>query len=189
MTTATATITDWVRATRCPGSYVEVEMTDAEPDQYDADRFRGNVVCPECGRSTTLNSFKTLNHVPGHADLNARPADLLRAAAQHSINGSRGPVSMLYLGMGTGPGDLYWARDRNHTAFEGLDDDTIVTLMRLLARYKRYYRLATEVWPGWVEWNRTHWADNSVESNQVATDGSERTRRVTLTAPHGDACF
>jgi hypothetical protein len=185
----TATITDWVRATRCPGSYVEVEMTDVAPDELSPGRVHGNIVCPECGRSTRLNSFKTLNHVAGHADSDARPADLLRAAAQHSINGGRGPVSMLYLGHTADAGGLYWARQQAITAFEGLDDLGLANLMVLLGRYKRYYRLATEVWPGWVEWNRTYWADNSVESNQVATDGSEHTRRVTVTAPHGDACF
>lgn len=187
--TSVTTITDWVRATRCPGSYGEYELDPTTLD--DAGWYHGIVVCPVCGVTASGNygSQRTTINVPGHADQHARDADLLRAAAQHSINDGRGPVSMLYLSHDTSPGGIYWARQRASTAFERLDDERVVRLMTLLARYKRLHRLVTEVWPGWVEWNRIHWADNSIDSNQVATDGSDRVRHVQVLAPGGDRCF
>jgi len=48
----------------------------------------------------------------------------------------------------------------------------------LLRRYLDFCRHMTEVAPGWVPTSCVHWADNSIEVTDTATDGRSRIRTV-----------
>lgn len=66
----------------------------------------------------------------------------------------------------------------------------VATFERVAALSKRYHafvRYCREVAPQWVEVDRIHWADNSIEAVQVDKDGNQR--RVMVAAPSGDRCF
>lgn len=110
-----------------------------------------------------------------------RYAPLIRKAAARGQYGHRRTPATFYMGTDYCGYHHSWNRDLFPTHAEW------IAAARVLERYQRFYRHVTEVAPGWVDGERVHYMDNSVEVVQTARDG--RTRRVQVVAPHGDVCF
>lgn len=76
----------------------------------------------------------------------------------------------------------------------GKDGVTAPTQRQLAEVYPLYvaYKRALEALDaahGWEEYDRIYWMDNSVDSKQRSAFNPALTRRVMVTAPHGDACY
>ena len=145
-----------------------------------------------CGRYSTNWNVPT-GHRPtpaAHVRPGARLAEVLRDAAAAGQYGHSRTPDNFYLRDPrdkTGPGATYWIRKGLNGRDAGLTDAEVLRLGELAARYRRLVHLAREVWPHWEAVGRVHYADNSIEEEQVARDG--RTRRVMVLAPGGDRCF
>lgn len=74
-----------------------------------------------------------------------------------------------------------WLRDHQ------VSEADLDALMRLQERYRAYVHHCTEVMPQWRETSRIPYMDNSEEAVQTNKWGG--TRRVMVTAPHGDLCY
>lgn len=68
------------------------------------------------------------------------------------------------------------------------DQATWDRVARLSKRYLRFVSYCREIAPRWQEVARHNYADNSIEAEQFSTV-LNRTRRVMVLAPGGDACF
>ncbi len=103
-------------------------------------------------------------------------AEKLRKQAKR---GSTKLPARLWMG---GQCDYYWHADRDaFPTFEEWEKGK-----KLLARYKRLLAFV-EAQMQWVEVNRIHWADNSIDVVERNQFGQERTRMIL--APGGDACY
>lgn len=73
----------------------------------------------------------------------------------------------------------------------GVSHERIQRIKGLSERFRQLKHYQREIAPQWVadESTRTYYADNSEEITERATDGSGRTRRVTVKSPSGDLCF
>jgi hypothetical protein len=112
-------------------------------------------------------------------------ADVLRWLSENSQqHGSHRSVQDYYLGKPDEHG-AYWLRDRSHLE---ISKEDYAHVYRVQRRYRAYVRHMEEVDPEWVDGNKTHWADNSVDVVQHSRKYPGATRRVQLTAPHGDVC-
>lgn len=80
----------------------------------------------------------------------------------------------------------YWLGERTWLRLTKKD---YARVYRVHQRYRQYCRYMAEVDPQWEDGEQTNWADNSVEMIQHSRAYPGVTRRVQLTAPHGDACF
>lgn len=110
-----------------------------------------------------------------------RLSTLIRRAADRGLYGQRRTPATF--SMGADYCSYYWSSSQDlfptHAEW--------IAASELLARYHRFHHYVTETLPGWQNGRRFHYADNSIEVEQVARDG--RTRRVMEVAPHGDLCF
>jgi hypothetical protein len=77
--------------------------------------------------------------------------------------------------------EYYWSNAKFDMTYEEYR-----RVARLSNRYRRFVHHVTEVKPGWREVERVHYADNSIEAVQLATDG--RSRTVLVVGPGGDPC-
>lgn len=67
------------------------------------------------------------------------------------------------------------------------NDDIWSDVYKLNQRHERFKHHMEEIAPDWVEVNRIHYADNSIEAVQENKNGDRR--QVMVEAPHGDVCY
>jgi hypothetical protein len=118
---------------------------------------------------------------------NPQEGDRLAALIQAEAGCQHGQaVSPSYLHLG---GDNYCTFHWSTARRKGFTQEEYIAASALLVEYKAAIRLRDEVLPGWEEEGRIHFADNSIEAIERATDGSGRTRRVMVSPPSGDVCY
>lgn len=114
----------------------------------------------------------------------------LQYLARGRSNRTGGHVELLHIGTYGGDRNAAYCGWYHHFQHD-MTLDQYMELGPLLARVRSMFRHLREVAPGWqdIPGSGINWADNSQTVEQVATDGSGRTRQVQLVAPHGDVCF
>lgn len=113
-------------------------------------------------------------------------ADVLRWLSENTSQyGQRQPLERTFLTAPERHGAYHLKQDRRLE----LSEDDYAHVYRVLTRYQAFCKHMAEVDPEWVDKEKIPYMDNSVELIQESRKYPGRTRRVTLVAPHGDACF
>jgi len=111
---------------------------------------------------------------------------LVRLAARGQYGHSRTPARFYMPDPDRDPGQGYCSYYHSGAQWD-MSFEEWKRVARLSNRYLRFHHYVTEVAPGWTKVRDIHFADNSIEQEQVDRNGN--TRRVMIDGPHGDICF